>query len=167
MRPVSLRGRSEKDRMIVASYRRHFGSIRRTVGRRMAAIVGPQVKMVAPSRNHLYRRRLQVMIDAGPRNHLYLLGQQVKIRSCPRNQLHLHKHSRINTRTALARQSENAGNPPLSTAAWAFGHCRGVLVQAALRSCAAVGGRQFHGRSSGRRNTGRAAMRSRTSASQA
>lgn len=42
--------------------------------------------VVAASRNHLYRRRLQVVIDAGPRNHLYLLGQQVKIRSCPRNQ---------------------------------------------------------------------------------
>lgn len=43
--------------------------------------------VVAASRNHLYRRRLQVVIDAGPRNHLYLLGQQVKIRSSPRNQL--------------------------------------------------------------------------------
>ena len=41
--------------------------------------------VVAASRNHLYRRRLQVVIDAGPRNHLYLLGQQVKIRSSPRN----------------------------------------------------------------------------------
>lgn len=42
--------------------------------------------VVAASRNHLYRRRLQVVIDAGPRNHLYLLTQQVKIRSSPRNQ---------------------------------------------------------------------------------
>jgi|GEM_PF-6562744 len=42
--------------------------------------------VVAASRNHLYRRRLQVVIGAGPRNHLYLLGQQVKIRSSPRNQ---------------------------------------------------------------------------------
>ncbi|MCW5719904.1 MAG: hypothetical protein KIS86_02060 [Devosia sp.] len=56
------------------------GDLRRFIAR------GLQVKMVAPSRNHLYRRRSQVMIDAGPRNHLYLLGQQVKIRSCPRNQ---------------------------------------------------------------------------------
>ena len=45
--------------------------------------------VVAASRNHLYRRRSQVMIDAGPRNHLYLLGQQVKIRSSPRNHLYL------------------------------------------------------------------------------
>ena len=45
--------------------------------------------VVAASRNHLYRRRLQVVIDAGPRNHLYLLGQQVKIRSSPRNHLNL------------------------------------------------------------------------------
>ena len=44
--------------------------------------------VVAASRNHLYRRRLQVVIDAGPRNHLYLLGQQVKIRSSPRNQIY-------------------------------------------------------------------------------
>ena len=42
--------------------------------------------VVAASRNHLYRRRLQVVIDAGPRNHIYLLTQQVKIRSSPRNQ---------------------------------------------------------------------------------
>jgi len=50
--------------------------------------------MGAPSRNHLYRRRSQVMIDAGPRNHLYLLGQQVKIRSCPRNQRFRHSRAK-------------------------------------------------------------------------
>lgn len=49
--------------------------------------------VVAASRNHLYRRRLQVVIDAGPRNHLYLLGQQVKIRSSPRNQYFEHQNA--------------------------------------------------------------------------
>lgn len=51
--------------------------------------------VVAASRNHLYRRRLQVVIDAGPRNHLYLLGQQVKIRSSPRNQYPLKDYHTI------------------------------------------------------------------------
>lgn len=72
--------------------------------------------VVAASRNHLYRRRLQVVIDAGPRNHLYLLGQQVKIRSCPRN--HLYFLNRINEwvsdaltggRLALRRQRQDSG----------------------------------------------------------
>ncbi len=55
--------------------------------------------VVAASRNHLYRRRLQVVIDAGPRNHLYLLGQQVKIRSSPRN--HCYQTSPVACATGL------------------------------------------------------------------
>jgi len=59
--------------------------------------------MGAPSRNHLYRRRSQVMIDAGPRNHLYLLGAQVKIRSCPRNQAFSKRRPGNPPRAALLR----------------------------------------------------------------
>ena len=67
--------------------------------------------MGAPSRNHLYRRRLQVVIDAGPRNHLYLLTQQVKIRSSPRNQRYLQKPvtRKRGGLSAVRGQGENTG----------------------------------------------------------
>ena len=67
--------------------------------------------VVAASRNHLYRRRLQVVIDAGPRNHLYLLGQQVKIRSSPRNQYN-------NPKTKQIKHSLTASGKWMLSAEW-------------------------------------------------
>jgi len=53
--------------MKAAIFSNHSPRVGFGVDRKMA-VSRSQVMVVAASRNHLYRRRSQVMIDAGPRN---------------------------------------------------------------------------------------------------
>ena len=53
--------------MKAAIFSNHSPRVGFGVDRKMA-VSRSQVMVVAASRNHLYRRRLQVVIDAGPRN---------------------------------------------------------------------------------------------------
>jgi hypothetical protein len=57
--------------MKAAIFSNHSPRVGFGVDRKMA-VSRSQVMVVAASRNHLYRRRLQVVIDAGPRNQTFL-----------------------------------------------------------------------------------------------
>ncbi len=63
--------------MKAAIFSNHSPRVGFGVDRKMA-VSRSQVMVVAASRNHLYRRRLQVVIDAGPRNQLQDPLQQLK-----------------------------------------------------------------------------------------
>ena len=63
--------------MKAAIFSNHSPRVGFGVDRKMA-VSRSQVMVVAASRNHLYRRRLQVVIDAGPRNQICQRIQHLK-----------------------------------------------------------------------------------------